>query len=85
MSQFMGGFSPAIIARRYYRNSLCRCRRRLHRLALVLAFGEVAHHHSRGPYAEINWINFWKMPPRHRQGKSPLAFESIDDCYCRMA
>jgi hypothetical protein len=25
------------------------------------------------------------MPPRHRQGKSPLAFESIDDCYCRMA
>jgi hypothetical protein len=26
----------------------------------------------------------WRVTLQHRQGKSPLAIESIDDCYCRL-
>jgi hypothetical protein len=36
------------------------------------------------PDAEIHWTNFWKMTLQRRQGKSPLAMESIDACYCRL-
>jgi hypothetical protein len=35
------------------------------------------------PDAEIKWTNFRKMTLRRRQGKSPLAIESIDNRYRR--
>jgi hypothetical protein len=35
------------------------------------------------PDAEISWTNFLKMTSQRDRGKSPLAIESIADCYCR--
>jgi hypothetical protein len=34
--------------------------------------------------SETDWTMLWRVTLQRRQGKSPLAIESIDDCYCRL-